>query len=191
VVTPGGEVGSIGVYGVHKDVSVAAEKQGMKVTFISAGPYKVEGNPFEPLSAEAQAYGQTLVDATYDTFIADVARGRGVKAAVVRGGYGQGRVVLAKDAVKEGMADRVATMDETLRRVAKMKPSGGSRAMAEGAELVAGEVEAQAGAHLPELVPGQGESTSAQDQAEIERQAAAERDAFRRRRHAHRLRSGN
>lgn len=184
VVTPGGEVGSIGVYGVHKDVSAAAEKQGLKVTFISAGPYKVEGNPFEPLSPEAQAYGQTLVDATYDAFIADVARGRGVKAAVVRGGYGQGRAVLAKDAVREGMADKVATMDETLRRVARMKsPAGGSRAAADGAELVAGDAGAAADPDLPPAI-------TAENPAEIERRAGAERDAFRRRRHAHRLRSG-
>lgn len=190
VVTPGGEVGSIGVYGVHKDVSVAAEKQGLKVTFISAGPYKVEGNPFEPLSAEAQAYGQTLVDATYDTFVGDVARGRAVKAAAVRGGFGQGRVVLAKDAVREGMADRVGTMDETLRRVAKMKPgAGGNRAEAGGTARIAGDIGEAADPATPGAAPvAEPDAQAAEDPAEVERRAAAERDAYRRRRHAHRLR---
>jgi hypothetical protein len=35
---------------------------------------------------------------------------------MVRAGYGQGRVLSAKDAVIEGMADRVASLDETLSR---------------------------------------------------------------------------
>jgi hypothetical protein len=35
---------------------------------------------------------------------------------MVRAGYGQGRVLSAKDAVSEGMADGVASLDETLAR---------------------------------------------------------------------------
>ncbi|WP_132254727.1 S49 family peptidase [Methylobacterium segetis] len=188
VVTPGGEVGSIGVYGMHKDVSVAAEKQGLKVTFISAGPYKVEGNPFEPLSEEAHAYGQTLVDKTYGFFVSDVARGRGVRESVIRNGFGQGRVVLAQDAVTEGMADKVATMDETLRRVAKMKPApagpSGKRAEVDDVERQASEADPDQ--PLEARGPAEPEADA---QGEADRQAALERDAFRRRRHAHRLRS--
>jgi ClpP class serine protease len=50
-------------------------------------------------------------------FIKAVGRGRGASQDSVRGGFGQGRMVLAADAVKIGMADRVATFDETLARL--------------------------------------------------------------------------
>jgi ClpP class serine protease len=52
-VTPGGEVGSIGVWMAHEDWSKNIEELGVKVTLISAGKYKTEGNPYEALPADA------------------------------------------------------------------------------------------------------------------------------------------
>lgn len=43
--TPGGEVGSIGVWQAHQDWSKALADAGVNTTLISAGKYKVEGNP--------------------------------------------------------------------------------------------------------------------------------------------------
>lgn len=123
VMTPGAQVGSIGVYATHKDVSAAAEKEGVKVTFISAGKFKVEGNPFEALNSEAASAMQSMVDSYYVDFVSAVARGRGVSAEDVRGGFGQGRVVKDKAAVKEGMADRIDTLDGTLKRISSNRPS--------------------------------------------------------------------
>jgi len=48
VSTPGGLTGSIGVYTVHEDLSAASEAAGVKVTYISAGKYKTESQPFQP-----------------------------------------------------------------------------------------------------------------------------------------------
>lgn len=117
VVTPSGSAGSVGVFAAHEDVSKLMEQQGVKVSLISAGKYKVEGNEFEPLSDEARAELQSKVDAFYGMFVKSVARGRRASQDDVRGGFGQGRMVLAADAVKERMADRVATMDDTLARL--------------------------------------------------------------------------
>jgi ClpP class serine protease len=117
VVIPSGEVGSIGVFCAHEDISKAAEQAGVKVSLISAGKYKTEGNEFEPLSDDARADLQSKVDAFYGMFIKAVGRGRRASQENVRNGFGQGRMVLAADAVKEGMADRVATMDDTLARL--------------------------------------------------------------------------
>lgn len=114
VATPSGAAGSIGVYTVHEDVSKALADKGVKVSMISAGKYKVEGNSFEPLSDSAREYMQARVDQYYDQFVGAVARGRGVTAAIVRGGYGQGRVLGAQDALAAGMVDRVATLDQTI-----------------------------------------------------------------------------
>ena len=117
VVTPGGQVGSIGVIAAHEDVSKSQEMDGVKTTVVSAGKYKSEGHPFEPLSEEARAFLQSEVDRYYEMFTADVARGRGRRQDTVKSGFGQGRMVGADAAVAEGMADRVATWEDTLRRL--------------------------------------------------------------------------
>lgn len=119
VITPSGEVGSIGVFAVHEDESEMLAKDGVKVTMISEGKYKTEGNPYEPLSEEARAAIQERVGEVYDTFIKAVARNRGVKASDVRDGFGEGRVVGSKKAVQLGMADSVATLDDTIARLQK------------------------------------------------------------------------
>lgn len=123
VVTPSGQVGSIGVYTVHDDISAALEKAGVKKSIISAGAFKMDGNPFAPLGDEARAYVQQQVDASYEMFVDRVASSRGVTSSAVRSGFGQGRMVMAKQAIADGMADRIATMDETLERFG-IKPDG-------------------------------------------------------------------
>jgi signal peptide peptidase SppA len=114
VVTPSGEVGSIGVYAAHTDLSAYYEREGIRTTLISAGKFKVEGNQYEPLAEEGRAAIQERVDDYYRAFTAAVARHRGVGVEVVRGGFGEGRMVGAQRAKAEGMVDRVATFDEVL-----------------------------------------------------------------------------
>jgi HK97 family phage prohead protease len=120
VVTPSGEVGSIGVYTAHDDISGLQEKAGVKTTLISAGKYKTEGNPFEPLTDEAQAEMQKSVDAFHEMFVGAVAKGRGVSKKDVLADFGQGRTFMAEEAVELGMADRVGTFDQTLTRLEKL-----------------------------------------------------------------------
>jgi signal peptide peptidase SppA len=134
---PSGMTGSIGVYTAHTDMSKALAQAGIDITLISAGTFKLEGNPYEPLSDEAKARLQARVDETYKQFASSVARGRGVSLADVRSGYGEGRAVLAKEAKAAGLIDRIATMDETLTRLlGRSSARGGLRAETE-AELVA------------------------------------------------------
>jgi signal peptide peptidase SppA len=117
-VTPGGEVGSIGVWQAHQDYSKALDDAGVKTTLISAGKYKVEGNPYSPLDDEAQSFMQSRVDDYYAAFTKAVARG-------------QGRVLGADAALAQNMVDGVATFDEVIkkmRRAAKPSvPQGASR----------------------------------------------------------------
>lgn len=136
VVTPSGEVGSIGVWAAHEDLSRLIDAEGVTVTLISAGKYKIEGNPYEPLGEEARAAMQGRVDDYYGMFVKAVARGRGVEASAVRSGFGEGRMVGAAQAVKLGMADRVATLDETIARLAGGRSArNGRRAEAGLADL--------------------------------------------------------
>lgn len=117
-VTPGGEAGSIGVLAIHDDISKALDQKGIKPTYVTAGKYKAELASDFPLTDEARAYLQAQVDRYYGMFVAAVARGRGVRAAEVRGGMGEGRVVGAQEAVRLGMADRVGTLEEAIQRAA-------------------------------------------------------------------------
>ena len=132
VVAPSGEVGSIGVWSMHMDYSAMLEMDGVKPTIISAGKFKVEFNQYEPLSDEAKAEEQTAVDHYHGDFVRAVAKQRGVTATVVRKEFGQGRMIRAKEAVERGMADRVATLEETIRRVGGMLNSK-ARARADAA----------------------------------------------------------
>jgi signal peptide peptidase SppA len=116
-VTPSGEVGSIGVYCAHFDESAAYDQMGVKPTLISAGRFKTEGNPFEPLSDEAKAAIQADVDQFYSMFVNAVARGRGVSPSTVRSNFGQGRMLLAGAAKAAGMVNRVESLDETISRL--------------------------------------------------------------------------
>ena len=135
VVTPSGDVGSVGVWQGHVDYSAAMEKEGVKVTFVYAGRYKVEGHPYEPLSDEARAEMQRGVDETYAQFIDAVARNRKTTLKDVRENYGEGRMLEASRAVAAGMADRVATLDQVLGEMLPEPPKRGGRERA--AELTA------------------------------------------------------
>ena len=108
--TPSSEAGSIGVFSLHVDASRMFDSAGLTPTFIvsRASPHKVEGNPLEPLSAEAKAYAQGQVDEIATRFVRAVARGRSVGADVVRRDFGGGRMLFAGDAAKVGMINGVA-----------------------------------------------------------------------------------
>jgi signal peptide peptidase SppA len=130
VVTPSGEVGSIGIIGQHQDFSEAEAKLGIKTTLISAGKFKTEGNPHIPLSDDAKAAWQADADRWYGMFVNAVAKGRGVSAETVRSDFGQGRMLLAKPALAAGMVDRIDTLEATIDRAlagkVRMRPVGAS-----------------------------------------------------------------
>lgn len=130
-VTPGGEVGSIGVWQAHQDWSKALAEDGVNVTLISAGKFKVEGNPYQPLDAEAQQFMQSRVDDYYAAFTKGVAKGRKVGIDQVRTGMGQGRVLGADQALAEKMVDGIATFDDVVARMQRniraAKPAAASR----------------------------------------------------------------
>ena len=115
--TPGGEVGSIGVYTAHQYVGKALEAVGIDTTLISAGQFKTEGNPFEPLGDEAKAAIQSRVDDYYSLFINAVARGRGASAKDVKSNMGGGRMLGASEAKAANMIDGVMTFDALLEKM--------------------------------------------------------------------------
>lgn len=125
VMAPSSQAGAIGVRTAYDDISAMLEKEGIAREVLAAGKFKGEGI-LGPLSDEARAYQMSRLEEYYGMFVDRVAAGRGVTAQAVRDGFGQGRMLGAKGAVAEGMADRIATMKETLARfgVGPAEPKG-------------------------------------------------------------------
>ena len=114
VVTPSGDVGSVGVITEHVDLSKAYERDGVTVSTIksASSPYKGEFSSAEPLTDEARQHLQSRVDAISTQFIGDIARFRGVSASHVAEHFGKGRLVDSKAAMAAGMVDRIGTLQD-------------------------------------------------------------------------------
>ena len=131
VVSPSGRVGSIGVMTQRDNMLGALAKAGITREMFSTAPRKIEGHPFaEPLTTAARAAIMAEANALHDMFVGDVAEWRGVPETTVRADpeaaeahFGGGRVYHAERSVRLGMADRVATFEDTLARAVR----GGSR----------------------------------------------------------------
>jgi len=159
IASPSALVGSIGIIGMHVDVSKQDEMLGEKVTLITAGAGKAEGNEHEPLSDEGRAKLQALADDYYALFTGDVAAARGVKASQVVGDW-KADVFTARKAQAAGLVDRVETLDEAVGRMVG-KINGGLGFGANAPEAIAGLL-----ASLPiheqlALLKGEGERVAA------------------------------
>jgi len=140
VVTPSGAIGSIGTIVKHVDYSKQNDMLGESPTYITSSKFKAEGNPDEPLSDDAVADLQAMVNAYGDKFEAFVAKGRNVPVSKVRSDFGRGRMLLAADAVKVGLADGIETYEQALTRVLGQGVRlGGPRAAMAGEMLMGSE----------------------------------------------------
>ena len=111
---PSADVGSIGVFRVHEDISEMLAMDGIDVSFIAVPEFKTEANPYEPLSESARVHHMSQVQAAYDMFVGHVARGRGVNKSMVKDAFGKGRMFHAQQAAEMGLVDRVATLGTLL-----------------------------------------------------------------------------
>lgn len=134
IVTPSGEVGSIGCIAIHFDYSRLYDMAGVTPTMITFGQHKADGYPYAPLSADAEQALQDSVDAFGLMFESDVAKGRGVSQQTVHDKFGQGLMFGAQKAVEIGLADKVDTLQKTVERLAhtpsRARVGGGSSAEA-------------------------------------------------------------
>lgn len=116
-------LGSIGVVMMHTDQSARLHNMGVKPTFIFAGAHKVDGNPFEPLSASVRESLQAEVNKFYELFVSHVAAGRkGLSAKAVR--EQEARTFIGSDAVERKLADAIGTFETTLGQIGRSKSRG-------------------------------------------------------------------
>lgn len=132
-IEPDAHAGSIGVYSAIVDSSAKAEKDGLKVHLISSGGVKGSGMPGVPVSTDAIAHYQSLVDTHYANFLGDVAAGRGITMDQART-LGDGRVWVGPDAKAAGLADTVSTTENVIAEMQRMYggKAEGSRQLAVG-----------------------------------------------------------
>lgn len=121
VVTKSGDVGSIGTFAIHEDISKALESEGVTITEVASSPEKVETSPFKPLSEAAEAEIKRRVDEMQAMFESDVAKGRRVSVDTVRKDFGNGRMLSAQAAVRVGLVDRIDTLEATVQRLARKR----------------------------------------------------------------------
>lgn len=105
-------LGSIGAIILHVDQSKLDKTIGVKYTAIHAGKHKNDFSSHKPLSNDAQARMQSLVDRSYNVFVAQVAAGRGMDEQAVRDTEAQ--IYTIQEAIELGLADEIATLDETV-----------------------------------------------------------------------------
>ena len=113
VVTPSGQVGSIGVVTVAQSAVRALESDGIDTVVIAEGAGKTDGHPLVEITEGAVERLSDTVTVFYDQFVSAVAAGRGVEESTVRDVWGA-RVLTAEAAVSAGMADEVASVDDCI-----------------------------------------------------------------------------
>ena len=111
-----GGVGSIGVLAAHVDQSGYDEKQGVKVTTITAGARKNDFNAHEPLSEDAAGFLQAEVNRLYGLFVDTVSHNRSLAADAIRAT--EAGLFFGDNAVKAGIADGVGTFESIIQSLA-------------------------------------------------------------------------
>jgi signal peptide peptidase SppA len=111
-------VGSIGVYSIYYDYTKAMDNAGIKeITIVSSlSPKKVP----DPADDKGKKQIQSHIDTYANIFIEAVARNRGVAVDEVIANYGQGDIVIGKDAIEKGMADEIGTFDMAINELNKI-----------------------------------------------------------------------
>ena len=119
-------VGSIGVVAVHRSFEKAYEKEGIAVTVLRQGQYKMLLNPFEDITPEAKAMMESQMSIIYGMFLGHVSDKRGISVAELASGAGQGQTFLGVQAVKERLVDQIGDYQKLVNQLRSRYASQGS-----------------------------------------------------------------
>jgi signal peptide peptidase SppA len=107
------EVGSIGVYAVVSDYSVANHVAGIKTEVIKAGKHKAAGHPDKPMTEEDKAVIQEDVNDYYDLFTNAISRNRGMTMEEVLK-VATGKTFIGQKALDVGLVDGIDHIESAL-----------------------------------------------------------------------------
>jgi ClpP class serine protease len=102
-----GAAGSIGVITMHADMSKKLEQDGVKITLITSGKHKADGNPTEALPDDVRQGLQARVDRRREQFASTVAAGRGQRLSAANAMSTEAQVYHGEDAVRAGLVDGI------------------------------------------------------------------------------------
>jgi protease-4 len=105
--------GSIGVLFQFPEFGDLLDKLGVDVAEVTSGPLKAEPSLFEPASPEGLAMIQTLVNDTYQWFVAIVAERRGMTVAEATA-LADGRIFTGGQALEAGLVDALGGEDAAI-----------------------------------------------------------------------------
>ena len=113
VVPATGSIGSLGVYTMHfDDTKYLSEQWGIEKSVIYRGKYKAIDE--RPLDGDGKAELQRFIDGKYSLFVDAVARGRGLSPEEVMGKWGESQMFTGSEAVSNGLADELGTLQDVL-----------------------------------------------------------------------------
>lgn len=98
------DVGSIGVVITHVDSSAMLGEWGLKVEAIESAPHKTDGAGWKPLTDEARAHLQAVVDQVAKRFVAVVSTGRGLGEDAIRAQEARWYLAQHDDPAMSGLA---------------------------------------------------------------------------------------
>ena len=108
------EVGSIGVISVLRSVYQMYKDNGIDMKVLRQGKYKALGNPYEPISQEAEDDALSKMKVIYDIFLDVVAKARNISIPTLVDTAAEGRVFIGKDALRVGLIDSIASTEQVL-----------------------------------------------------------------------------
>jgi signal peptide peptidase SppA len=120
------EVGSIGVIAVIKTLANTEQTMGMKFTVLKEGEFKAVGNPYEELSEADKKYLQDNLRETNGFFLNHISAQRALSLDDAKD-WADGKTFFAAKAVKNGLVDRLASLDDLIGSGASANTTGDRR----------------------------------------------------------------
>ena len=112
LITQSAVMGSVGVVMAHQSVAGKLKEDGIKVTLIHSGAHKVDGNPYEDLSAEALAAFQAKSDTLRQEFASLVSTHTGLSVEAVLAT--EAKTYRGQEAIDIGFADQLVNGNEAI-----------------------------------------------------------------------------
>lgn len=121
-------IGAIGTAMQVTDMSGLLEKLGITIDNITSAESKDSSYGTRPLTDDERAYYQAMVDSINETFIENVASGRGMAEDEVRA-LATGMSFTGIDAVQNGLADEIGTREDAIAKAAELGGASSSYAV--------------------------------------------------------------
>ena len=119
IANPGSIVGSIGVIMEAPNLHALMEKVGVGTQVVKQGEYKEAGTPTREWTPKERAELERLTKDTYELFVSDVAKARGLDANNSKA-YADAHIFSSKRAKEAGLIDEIATKSSAKEQIAEL-----------------------------------------------------------------------